>query len=423
MTIKGVKDLSSGQKIYGGFLTAGWLALLTGLALPPTAVGQVIPRVWLLHELPRIAAPQYFPHRGTAKGLDLDGELSMFGYARLAMDARHYPGPGAHGQFKLTTAAWGWRSVPAQRGGSSLDLQLGVDFAKWRPLRSHGPGEKELTFSPSQRSPMWALDRLRVGIPLRGDFRVAFTDPQENKGFIRSPVGWPSAGWVALPPPVLAAEISREKPGHYEGRVWVGQGLADAVNILEGGMAVAGYLSPGILGYSRGTISQAKPDRTSLQFKSMVRSDWQAGIVSDGRWPLAYGLYFGVGFGGSSGDTDRPLEATIAGRCYQCFAKFQRYQRNIVMGYATYFILARYFIHLEGQDLQQKVGKATTTDYYTYQAVGTLLGGGDLGMLSLGFYRGHRSPYPAIAPDSIEPAKPAFLLRWSLGAITLLNGS
>lgn len=392
----------------------------------PAAKAQVIPRMWLIHGLPKIAAPQLFRYRSAS---DDEDAPQFFGYGLIGLDARHFREPKPHGQVKFTTAAFGWRTVP-QRGG--YDLQLGFDLARWRHLRSRGTsgdglGETDLSLSPTQRSPLWALDRLRLGIPLQGDFRAAFTDPKANKGFIRSPLGWPSAGWSALQPPMLAFEVARESlgtspgpgqsQGRYEGRVWVGQGLGDAANILEGGIAVAGYIAPGLIGYSRGTMTQAKPDRTSLTFKSMVRSDWQAGLVSDGRWPTAYGLYFGVGLGGSSGDTDRPLTATVAGRCYQCFADFQRYQRNIVMGYATYFILARYFIHLEGQDLDQKVGKASTADHYTYQAVGMLLAGGDLGFASLGFYRGHRHPYPALAPDTLESSRPAFVLRWGIGSL------
>lgn len=389
------------------------LGLIPLIALAPAAKAQVIPRMWLIHGLPKIAAPQFFRYRAPD-----ENATEFFGYGLISVDARHFRQPKPHGQVKFTTAAFGWRSVPEPGG---YDLQLGFDLARWRHLRSNGPGETDLSLSPTQRSPLWALDRLRFGIPLRGDFRAAFTDPKANKGFIRSPLGWPSAGWSALQPPMVAFEVGRESldasDGRYEGRVWVGQGLGDAANILEGGIAVAGYVSPGLIGYTRGTMTQAKPDRTSLTFKSMVRSDWQAGVASDGRWPLAYGLYFGVGLGGSSGDTDRPLNATIAGRCYQCFADFQRYQRNIVMGYATYFILARYFVHLEGQDLDQKVGKASTSDHYTYQAVGMLLGGGDYGFASFGFYRGHRHPYPALAPDTLESSRPAFVLRWGIGAL------
>lgn len=452
LTAKGVNDLSLGQKNYGGFLTASariasvmaaalaalataFAALATVFAaLATSAYAQVMPRMWLVHELPKIAAGQHFAYRQPA-GAEAPQDTLVFGYGLLSVDARHFRDPKPHGQVKFTTAAFGWRTVPEPRG---YDLQLGFDLARWRNLRSRGTsgdglGETDLSLSPTQRSPLWALDRLRLGIPLKGDFRAAFTDPKANKGFIRSPFGWPSAGWSALQPPMLALELARESltppglsaptedenQGRYEGRVWVGHGLGDAANILEGGIAVAGYIGPGLIGYTRGTMSEAKPDRTSLTYKSMVRSDWQAGIVSDGRWPLAYGLYFGLGVGGSSGDTDRPLEATIAGRCYQCFANFQRYQRNIVMGYATYFILARYFIHFEGQDLDQKVGKASTTDHYTYQAIGMLLSGGDLGFASLGFYRGHRHPYPALAPDTLESSRPAFVLRWGIAGLAM----
>lgn len=384
-----------------------------------------MPRAWLIDALPKMATAQFFLPPPLASEQDSGSpnpfrnadEAKYFSYGLIALDGRHYLSPGTTTQAKFTAAKAGWRSIPRKNRHDHYDLQLGVDLARWRPLRSHGPGEYELPLSPTQRSPIWAIDRLRLGIPLQGNFRVAFTDPKPNKGFIRSPLGWPAPGWQPLPSPMIALEMGREEIGAYQGRIWVGQGIGDAVNILEGGIAISGYIFPGIIGYSRGTMMESKPDRAARQKKSMVRSNWQAGIASDGRWPLAYGLYFGLGYGGGSGYTDRPLSATEAGRCYQCYAEYQRYKRNILMAYASYFILARYFVHFEVQDLDQQLGKSETTDHFSYQAIGTLLKGGSFGYISLGLYRGHRELYPAAAPDALEPARPSYVLRWGFGQV------